>query len=265
MIEEHAIFRLALNGSTSAAGSRALAEERPVAFEVNGLGYAVMLATPSDLEDFAIGFALSERLAQQASDISMIDIAEVDGGHIVRLTIPSLGSELSDRVRLRATEGGCGLCGIRSIEEVLAPPVPLTAKPQVTRAAITASLAAISDFQPLGQANGAMHAAAFCDPDGNIRLAREDVGRHNALDKLIGAMTRAQVDPSQGFILLTARCSVELVDKTARCGCPILVTISAPTTLAVEHAKAARLTLLALARPDSALVMNDPHGLFTDG
>jgi FdhD protein len=265
MIAEHAIFRLALDGSTSAAGFRELAEECPVAFEVNGLGYAVMLASPSDLEDFAIGFALSERLATCAEDVTMLDIAKVEGGHIARLTIPSLGSELSDRVRLRATEGGCGLCGTRSIEEVLAPPVPLTAKLHVTRAAITASLAAISDFQPLGQANGAMHAAAFCDPDGKIRLAREDVGRHNALDKLIGAMARAQVDSSRGFMLLTARCSVELVDKTARCGCPLLVTISAPTTLAVERAKAAGLTLLALARPDSALVMNDPHRLFIDG
>jgi FdhD protein len=265
MIAEHPIFRLALDGGISAPGIRALAEERPVAFEINGLGYAVMLATPTDLEDFAIGFALSERLAERAADILIIGIAPVEGGHIVRMTIPSLGNALAERIRLRATEGGCGLCGARSIEEVLALPAPVTARPNVTRTAISKALAALPAFQPLGQSTGAMHAAACCGPDGTIHLAREDVGRHNALDKLIGAMTREMVNPSDGFILLTARCSVELVDKTARCGCPMLVTISAPTTLAVERAKTAGLTLLALARADSVLVMNDPHGLFTDG
>ena len=129
------------------------------------------------------------------------------------------------------------------------------------RAAIAAALAALESHQPLGRATGAAHAAAFCTPEGAIRLVREDVGRHNALDKLVGAMMRAGINARQGFILLSARCSYELVDKTVRAGCPMLVTISAPTSLAADRAEAAGLTLVSLARRDSALVLCDPQGL----
>ena len=121
-------------------------------------------------------------------------------------------------------------------------------------------MAALPDHQPLSRATGAVHAAAFCTSDGRIVAAREDVGRHNALDKLVGALALDGVDPATGFILLSARCSYELVQKTVRAGCPMLVTISAPTSLAVERAVAAGLTLVALARADNALVLNDPHG-----
>lgn len=257
--------RIAFDGSDDSAIIRPLAVEEPVAFEINGLAYAVMLATPCDLEDYALGFVLSEGLAAMPSDVTASDIAQIKGGHVIRMTIPSLGEELAERVRLRVTEGACGLCGTRSIEELLKPPSMLTVPPAaITSAAIAAALAALPDFQPMGAATGAMHAAAFCSADGAIILAREDTGRHNALDKLVGAMARASVDPASGFIILSARCSFELVEKTLRCGCPMLVTISAPTALSVERAEAGGLTLIALARPDNALLMNNPHGLFKE-
>ena len=137
---------------------------------------------------------------------------------------------------------------------MLRPLPPVTARIQVERQAISRALAALPEHQPLSRETGAVHAAAFCRPDGNVVLAREDVGRHNALDKLIGAMARQSIDPATGFFLLTARCSYELVEKTVRAGCPMLVTISAPTTLAAERAAKAGLTLVTLARPDAALV-----------
>jgi FdhD protein len=149
---------------------------------------------------------------------------------------------------------------MESIEQVLRPLPPITARIATTRLAISSALATLGDHQPLGRATGAVHAAAFCSPDGQILEACEDVGRHNALDKLIGRLALSGLSPASGFILLSARCSYELVEKTVRAGCPLLVTISAPTSLAVERAEAAGLTLIALARSDSALVVSDPHG-----
>ena len=152
------------------------------------------------------------------------------------------------------------MCGIESIAEITRPLPPITARISTSRVAIAAALAALTDHQPLGRATGAVHAAAFCAPDGQILFACEDVGRHNALDKLVGTLALKGVSAAEGFILLTARCSYELVEKAVRAGCPMLVTISAPTSLAVERAVAAGLTLVALARPDSALILSDPHG-----
>ena len=247
----------------SAFRRRRFAEEMPIALEYNGFGYAVMMATPRALEDFALGFSLSEGLVDAAKELSDCAIAAVDGGRILRLTIPEVRmAPLRERVRLRLTEGSCGLCGLQSIESVLRPLPLIASKPQITAAGLEAALAALGDHQPLGRATGAMHAAAFCAPDGSILAVREDVGRHNALDKLIGHLTHANIDPASGFILLSARCSYELVEKTVRAGCPALATISAPSDLAVERARQAGLTLLALARSDSALVASDPHGIF---
>lgn len=242
---------------------RDVAAEVPVAFEINGLAFAVMMASPAELEDFATGFALSEGLAQDRSAIASLDVAEIEGAVVIRMTIPSAADFLQERLRLRLGEGSCGLCGLRSIEEVLRPLPRLAPAPPVARAAIARALDELPGRQQLGAATGACHAAAACTPDGVIRLLREDVGRHNALDKLIGAMARQDLDTSSHFILLTARCSYELVEKTVRAGCATLVTISAPTTLAVERARAAGLTLYALARSDSALCMHDAgeHGM----
>src|SRR5690606_36815898 len=204
-----------------------------IAIEVGGIGYAVMMATPVDLEDYVTGFALSEGLINRQEDIASLAIVEVEGGVVVRLALPPDGmSKVLARARKRVGESSCGLCGMDNIAEVLRPLPPLVSRIETTRAAIESALLALSDHQPLSRQTGAVHAAAFCRPDGTIAMVREDVGRHNALDKLIGALARAAIDPASGFFLLTARCSYELVEKTVRAGCPMLVTISAPTSLA---------------------------------
>jgi FdhD protein len=228
--------------------------EAPVALEFNGLAYAVMMASPVDLTDFALGFALTEGLARQPSDLSDIAVAEVEKGWIVRGQLTGLGiDQLTERVRSRVAESSCGLCGIENLEAVARalPPVPPHAplEPQ----AIFAALAALRDHQPLGRATGAAHAAAFCAIDGTVRQVREDVGRHNAMDKLIGALASAGQSPADGFILSTARCSYEIVEKAVRAGAHTLVTISLPTSMAVMRAQGAGLSLWSLARDDSVL------------
>lgn len=249
---------IGFQGQADQAITRDVAVEVPVAFEVNGLAYAVMMASPADLEDYALGFALSEGLAARPDAITQLDVAEVDQGVIIRMMIPDLAQDLQDRIRLRLNEGSCGLCGLRSIEEVLRPLPALDRATAIAPDAIHRAASALSGQQILGQATGAMHAAAFCEASGDILLTREDVGRHNALDKLVGAMARQGLDAAQGFVLLTARCSYELVEKTVRAGCPTLVTVSAPTSLAVGRAQAAGLALYALARHDSVLRMHAP-------
>jgi FdhD protein len=235
--------------------------EVPVALEYCGLGYAVMMASPDHLEDFAIGHAVAEGLVSSAAEVTSVDIAQVEGGWVVRAQLPEAAREaIYGRARTRVSDSSCGLCGVESVSEALRPLPPVTATIKTSRKAITRALASLYSKQPLNLATGSVHAAAFCSPDGKILCVREDVGRHNALDKLIGAMGASGTDLAQGFILLSARCSFELVEKSVRSGAPMLVTISAPTSLAVDRAKAAGLTLLALARSDNALLINDPHG-----
>jgi FdhD protein len=229
-----------------------------VALVFNGLSYAVMMATPQDLQDFALGFALTEGLAKQPGDVTDIDVAEVELGWIVRGQLTGLGIEqLTDRVRSRVAESSCGLCGIENLAAVARPLPPVVPHAALAPQAIFSALAALRERQPLGRATGAAHAAAFAAPDGAILHAREDVGRHNALDKLVGALAAANQNPAGGFILSTARCSYEIVEKTVRAGATGLVTVSLPTSLAVERARAAGLSLWSLARDDSVLLVND--------
>lgn len=239
----------------SAQVRKVVAVERPIAIEFNGLGYAVMMATPDDLVDFATGFALSERLVERATDIIDIDVHEAPSGTIVRVTlIEDCGPRLLDRVRHRVSESSCGLCGIENLEAALRPLPSVTARSDATNAAVFRSLDALREHQPLNNRTGAVQAAAACSADGEIRLVREDVGRHNAFDKLIGAMARASAQWDGGFALLSSRCSFELVEKAALANCPMLVTISAATSLAIERAASARLKLIVLARPDALLM-----------
>ncbi|WP_068093125.1 formate dehydrogenase accessory sulfurtransferase FdhD [Novosphingobium rosa] len=255
------VRRLGLAQAGDADLPRTVPIEAPIAIEVGGFGYAVMMGTPADLEDYALGFALAEGLIERADQMAAVDaVALENGGWVLRLWLaPERASIGLERARTRLGESSCGLCGMDSIEAVLAPLPRLATSLAVTREAIAHALHALSDHQPLGRATGAVHAAAFCAPDGAIVLAREDVGRHNALDKLVGALLREGIDPAGGFILLSARCSYELVEKTVRAGCPLLVTISAPTSLAAQRAEGAGLALVSLARRDSALVVCDPQ------
>lgn len=235
--------------------------EAPVALEFNGLSYAVMMASPCDLEDFARGFALTEGLARKPSDVSDIAVAEVEHGWIVRASLTGLGIEqLTERVRARVAESSCGLCGIENLEAVAKPLPQVPAHEPLAPDAIFAARDGLRPHQPLNEATGAAHAAAFCDIGGNIIHAREDVGRHNALDKLVGALAAAGQDPAEGFILSSARCSYEIVEKAVRAGATRLVTISLPTDLAVERGRAAGLSLWCLARQDSVLLVNDGAG-----
>jgi FdhD protein len=232
--------------------------EAPVALEFNGLSYAVMMATPADLEDFARGFALTEGLAKSPAEVTDVAVAETDLGWIVRASLAGLGvDKLTERVRARVAESSCGLCGIENLEAVARPLPKVPAHAALDEAAIFAALASLRDHQPLTRLTGAAHAAAFCDEAGAIRTVREDVGRHNAMDKLVGALAAATEDPdndiSRGFILSTARCSYEIVEKAVRAGATRLVTVSLPTSMAVARAKEAGLSLWSLAREDSVL------------
>ncbi len=257
-----AVRRLAFaDASGDDPPSRQVPIEAPVSIEIDGIGYAVMMATPADLDDYALGFLLTEGLVSRPDQIHDLFAQPVDGGWVLRIT---LADECADavfaRARRRVAESGCGLCGIETMQQALRPLPPVSARIATDAAAIARALAGLWAHQPLGQITGAVHAAAFCTPDGEILHVREDVGRHNALDKLFGALAGRGIGPSSGFVLLSARCGYELVEKTARMNCPMLVSISAPTSLAVERAMAAGLTLVSLARPDSALVVCDTAG-----
>jgi FdhD protein len=239
------------------ATAREWVPEAPIALEFNGLAYAVMMATPADLADFATGFALSEGLATNAGEVTDLAIAQVELGWIVRAALSGLGAEqLGERVRSRVAESSCGLCGIENLEAVARPLPPVPAHPAIESTTIFSALAALQDRQPLSLATGAAHAAAWCDPSGAIGCLREDVGRHNALDKLIGATARDGQALTPGFVLSTARCSYEIVEKAVRAGATTLVTVSLPTSMAVDRAKAAGLSLWALARDDSVLLVH---------
>ena len=252
---------VSFQGKPRAAIMRDVAVEAPVAFEINGLAYAVMMASPSDLEDYAIGFALSEGLAQNKGAITQLDVAEIEQGLIIRMMIPDLAGDLQERIRLRLNEGSCGLCGLRSIEEVLRPLPALRPAARIAPDAIHRAVSALADHQPMGQATGAMHAAAFCDVEGQILLTREDVGRHNALDKLIGALAADGIDFSQGSVLVTSRASYEMVQKTAAMGIGLLAAISAPTSFAVQLAETVGQTVVGFMRDPSYVIYAHPERL----
>ena len=243
---------------------REIASEVPIAISVCGFGYAVMMATPADLGDFALGFALSERLIDHAAQMERVAIRREDRGILLDIWLADECRErVVERVRHRVGESSCGLCGIENLDQALRPLPSVSAPPGIEPAAMFAALAALRDHQPLNATTGAVHAAAFADRNGTILAAREDVGRHNAFDKLIGHGLREGLAPGDGFALLTSRCSFELVEKAALAGVRLLVTISAPTALAIERATACGLTLIALARADEMLVAADPHAIFT--
>lgn len=241
-----------LDASVEAA--ERLIEEVPIAFVFNGVSHAVMMATPVDLEDFAVGFALTEGIVAARAEIYGVEIETVADGMEVRCEIAAARfARLKERRRTLAGRTGCGLCGVDSLREaVRKPDLPQaggeTGPQSFAPAAIRRAIDALHSFQPLHAATGAAHAAAWADRSGAIVLVREDVGRHNALDKLVGAAVRAQIPPAAGFAVVTSRASYELVQKTAVFGARCLVAVSAPTALAARCARESGITLVGFAR-----------------
>ena len=254
------VRRSAYGAPSDADETLSIPIEAPVAIETNGIAYAVMMATPVDLEDFVTGFLMAEGLAA-ADEVGEVVLHEVESGewgsgHVARVNLPAdrLGPIL-ERARRRVGDSSCGICGIEGVEAALRPLPALQRRSEASPEAIGRALGALRDRQPLGRQTRATHAAAFCSEDGAVLAVREDVGRHNALDKLVGHLAREGGDPAAGFIIMTSRCSYELVEKTVRAGCPLLVTISAPTDLAVRRARAVGLSLAVVARDDSMLLV----------
>ena len=234
-------------------GQRRAPEETAVALVHDASTTAVMMATPADLEDFAVGFSLSEGAIVRVEDIRELDVVAQDLGVEVRMWLaPERAHHVASRRRRLAGPTGCGLCGVDSLAEAVRSPRPVAGEAlRVDPAALLAAMAALSNAQPLGRETRAMHAAGFWTPTSGLLAVREDVGRHNALDKLIGARARSgAVDGSDGVVLLTSRVSVEMVQKTAILGAPILCAVSAPTALAIRVAEEAGITLVAVARAD---------------
>lgn len=231
-----------------------IAEEMPVAMLYNGVSFAVMMATPHDLEDFALGFSLSEGLIGCASDLHAIEQRHLlEGIELAMTVVESAPAARLDRQRERLLpgRGGCGICGTRQLEDAVHQPRHVELGGHISRVALEQALAGLHAHQPMNAATGAVHAAAWADADGNIVLVREDVGRHNALDKLIGAMHHTNIAPETGMLLLTSRASYEMVTKAASAGVKIMAAISAPTALAIELARSAGITLIGFARSGS--------------
>ncbi|SMF55625.1 FdhD protein [Tistlia consotensis] len=230
-----------------------IAEEVPVAMVYNGRSRMVMMASPADLEDFGIGFSVTEEIITRAEDIEAIEVVSHDDGFAIEMTV-DMERVAKWRLKRRGITGrtGCGLCGVSTLRDAVRKPHRIEAPLAVGRAAAERALAALPDWQPMNSENRSVHAAAWCSPDGEILEAREDVGRHNALDKLIGSLLRSGRDPSAGFVALSSRCSFELVQKAAAVGVPYLVTISAPTVMALSLAEAAGMRLAARA-PDGII------------
>jgi len=251
-----------LRGGEAFDGTDQVIEEVPVALEFNGISHAVMLATPRDLEDFALGFALSEGILDKRADLHDIEPVEEKGGITLRLEIASsCFARLKQYRRSMAGRTGCGLCGTESLEQAVRPVARVEHGFSVEARAISRGLEAMRAGQVLQQATGAVHAAAWCDAEGKVRLLREDVGRHNALDKLVGALAYAGASTDQGFALVTSRASYEMVQKVASAGIGILAAISAPTALAIATARAANLALAGFARDHDMVIYAHPERL----
>jgi FdhD protein len=254
------VYRTAWRNGAAGDGIRFVPEEVPIAMTYNGGSQAVMMATPQDLEDFAIGFSLNEALVERLSDIENLEIVHLDEGVELRMWLgESAGSRLTARRRAMAGPTGCGLCGIDSISEAVRPTAKVASESPFSAAQIMAAIASLPAVQKLNIQTRAVHAAAFWSPQSGIEFVREDVGRHNALDKLSGALARAKRPTHAGIVSLTSRVSVEMVQKAAAIGAPVLASVSAPTALAVRTAEEAGVTLVAVARQDGFEVFANGH------
>jgi FdhD protein len=242
----------------------AVTEEIPVAMIYNDVPFAVMMVTPLDLDDFALGFSLSEGLIAKQEELSSIEVRPQLEGVEILMQVSS--GTVENRAghhgeRLLPGRSGCGLCGARMLEDAVRHPKPVGRGPVIEAVALEHALNALRGAQTVNAQTGSVHAAAWTDRNGNILLVREDVGRHNALDKLIGAMVKAQIDAEQGFLLVTSRASYEMVTKAASAGITLMAAISAPTALAIHLAQDTGLTLIGFARPGGYVVYTHPQRL----
>lgn len=243
-----------------------LAQEIPIALEYNGISHATVLATPCDLEDFAYGFSYTEGIIRSASDIYDLETSTRENGIVIQVTIASAClNQLKLRRRSLAGRTGCGLCGLESLDEVQRALDPLPPRAtQLAAAAITAATEQLRNLQPLHLLTGATHAAGWADAQGRVGPVREDVGRHNALDKLIGHLLRTQADTASGFAVISSRASFEMVQKAASAGISALVAVSAPTSYAVQMAQNLNLMLAGFARKDVFTVYAHPEYLLSN-
>jgi FdhD protein len=256
--------RVVWRGDVAQDGVRAVPRETPIALTYNRVTHAVMLATPADLEDFAIGFSLSEGIIGTAGDIVGLDIVEVPDGIECRMDLAGERLDaLTRRQRRLAGPSGCGLCGLDSLAAAIRPVPSVPAGRAFTPAMIQDAMRSMQPAQILNAATHAVHAAAFWIPERGLVALREDVGRHNALDKLSGALARTGVPTADGLVLLSSRVSVEMVQKTAILGAPVIVAISAPTSLAIDVAGGAGITLIGVARPDGFEVFTNLNRITT--
>ena len=245
------VRRLAIGGGQPGEGMRAVPEETAVAFVYDGGSEAVMMASPADLEDFAIGFSLNEGIITDLAQIARMEQFDTDLGIEMRLWLSAgLSARLSARRRHRAGPTGCGLCGVESLEDALPKLAKIDSAVVVSASEVIAAMAQMADLQSLNRQTRAVHAAGFYRPGQGVVLVREDVGRHNALDKLAGAMARQGLTAKDGAILMTSRLSVELVQKAAAMGAGVLAAVSAPTALALRTAEAAGMCLVGVVRSD---------------
>jgi FdhD protein len=259
------VERKAWRADKLAGGERTIPEETAVAFTYNGSSYAVMMATPQNLEDFAYGFSLTEGVITSPAEIESLELIEQDIGVELqmRLTEPH-ATAFRDRRRYLAGPTGCGLCGIESLTEAMRTPSTVSDEIVFAPKDIMAALDALNVKQTINHSTLAVHAAAFYRPGGGLVVLREDVGRHNALDKLAGALVRANEKANDGFCIVSSRLSIEMVQKAAAIGVPVIVAISAPTALAVRVAEAAGLTLIAVARSDGFEIFTHPQRIKQD-
>ena len=244
-----------LDGARATPGETLVAEEVPVALVYGGRPHAVMMCTPADLEDLAVGFSVTEGIVARAADVADVRIERHARGIEARIDIPEAdAARLAERVRAMPGRTGCGLCGVEAIDDAVRAVAPVDSSLVVARDALWRAVRALESAQRWNAETHAVHAAAWCTPDGEPVAVREDVGRHNALDKVLGALWRAGDDPSRGFVVMTSRASFELVQKCAIAGVPILAAVSRPTALAIRSAERARVTLVGLVRGESGNV-----------
>jgi FdhD protein len=247
-------------GGHAASAVDRVAEEVPIALVYHGVPHVVMLASPADLEDYAVGFTLSEGLVGKPDEIQSIEVERGKDSIDVRIGIAAdRFSQLLQRRRNLTGRTGCGLCGAETVEDALRPPVQVGKGPAVGVAEFHAALIQLESMQPVNARTGSVHAAAWVVPGEGIRFVREDVGRHNALDKMIGALVRAGLDASGGYALITSRASFEMVQKAAAVGIAIVVAVSAPTAMAIRIAERSGITLVGFARRDQHVVYAHPE------